>query len=460
LNNVLFVTIILFWLAHNLEAREPASRSQKIKLLENLMQNNLIYVSQEIIRNDLKKGVWIGNYERYLDTIISDIGTEQLDRINLTGQQLKNSKNLNYISAKNDLRKNLFRLAAKKLKRSLKPDKSFYPNQLLHLASAQQLNREYKKALNNLLDCEGMLKGQVGRESGIFGQEKKIILDTCIMNQARLEFEQGNFLLANRQYEKIEKSSLIWPEILFEQAWTSFYQGNYNRTLGKLVTYRSPFFDFIFNPEVEVLEALSYMEICFYQNTQKVVNDFYQKYSNDAKYLKRFLKKYSNNPSKVGSLLINLDNKNAIKNKLLKRLLNSISKDLVYRRLIQNYYGIKDELSLIKQYPERRYVSYLAKRIMFAEKRQRRLIGTYAIRILDRANRQLIKSFQGMSYIRLEILKKEKQKFFGNEYKVGKIGELRNVTFDSSHYVWSFNGEFWADELGDYVYSLKSECHL
>ena len=25
-------------------------------------------------------------------------------------------------------------------------------------------------------------------------------------------------------------------------------------------------------------------------------------------------------------------------------------------------------------------------------------------------------------------------------------------------YFWNFNGEFWADELGDHVFSLKSEC--
>jgi hypothetical protein len=23
---------------------------------------------------------------------------------------------------------------------------------------------------------------------------------------------------------------------------------------------------------------------------------------------------------------------------------------------------------------------------------------------------------------------------------------------------WSFNGEFWTDELGDYVFALESEC--
>ena len=26
-------------------------------------------------------------------------------------------------------------------------------------------------------------------------------------------------------------------------------------------------------------------------------------------------------------------------------------------------------------------------------------------------------------------------------------------------FYWSFNGEFWNDELGDYVFGLESECH-
>ena len=438
--------------------RSPASQSDKISLLEELMSNNLTYTAQEIIRSDLIKGRWIKNYENYLDVIISEIGTEQLDRLQFERSQLSSSKNLNYIQAKGELRRNRIKTAIKLLKKSLKPSESFYPNQLFMLGSAQMLHGKTKDASNNFIECEGLLRNNIPKDEGIFGNEKKIILDSCILNQARLDFQDGNFLLSTKQYEKISKSSLVWPEILFEQAWASFYQGNYNRTLGKLVTYKSPFFNFIFNPEVEVLEALSYMEICYYQNTQKVVNDFYQKYSSDAKYLKRFLNKFGRDKSKIGSLMINVENRDAIKNKLLKRILHSISKDLVFKRLLYNYKGIKDELSLVRRYPQKKYVSYLARKLKKSEKRQRELIGAYALRILDRSKRMLDKSFQGMSYIKLEILKKEKEKFFGKSYKPGKIGDLKNVNFNSTHYVWEFNGEFWADELGDYVFSLKSEC--
>ena len=130
----------------------------------------------------------------------------------------------------------------------------------------------------------------------------------------------------------------------------------------------------------------------------------------------------------------------------------------MFKRLIRNYHGIKDELNLIKNYPKRKYRSYLAKKLKSSEKRQKQLIGAYGLRILDRSSRLLEKSFRGMSYIKLEILKKEKQKFFGKDYNPGKIGDLKNVDFNSTHYIWEFNGEFWADELGDYVFSLESEC--
>lgn len=440
--------------------RSPSSSNEKNNLLNDLMSNNLIYSAQEIIRNDLEKGIWDSKFENYLNVIFSDIGTEQLDRVKFGNSQLNASKNLLYLEGKNALRNNKFKIAQENLIKSLKPEMSFYANQLFLLASAQLLSGDKNLANNNFMECEAILKNNISEDESLFGNEKKIILDSCILNQARLDFEQGNFQLANKQYEKIQKSSLVWPEILYEQAWSSFYLGNYNRTLGKLVTYQSPFFDFIFNPEVDVLEALSYMEICYYQNTQEVVNKFYEKYADDAKYLKGFLKKFEDQSEKVGSLLINIKNREEIKNPLLKRIFNSINKDLVFKRLIQNYQGIKDELILIKNYPQRKYVSYLAKKLKASEKRQRYLIGAYGLRILSRADRLLDKSFRGMSYIKLEILKKEKEKFFGKDYKTGKVGDLKNVDFDSTHYLWDFNGEFWADELGDYVFSLKSDCKI
>ena len=65
----------------------------------------------------------------------------------------------------------------------------------------------------------------------------------------------------------------------------------------------------------------------------------------------------------------------------------------------------------------------------------------------------------GMSYINLEIIiKKLKREFFEGTGESKKLVIPKNLKRDSGQYLWDFNGEFWADELGDYVFSLKSSC--
>jgi len=39
-------------------------------------------------------------------------------------------------------------------------------------------------------------------------------------------------------------------------------------------------------------------------------------------------------------------------------------------------------------------------------------------------------------------------------------GHSQNIALKNDQYFWKFNGEFWADELGDYSFGLKSNCNL
>ena len=90
------------------------------------------------------------------------------------------------------------------------------------------------------------------------------------------------------------KSSRIWPEILFEEAWSSYYQKDYNRTLGKLVTYKAPILNYIFNPEIEVLKALSYMKLCLYNDAKTVSDSFWNTYLGPSQALGNYLRNKGN----------------------------------------------------------------------------------------------------------------------------------------------------------------------
>ena len=64
-----------------------------------------------------------------------------------------------------------------------------------------------------------------------------------------------------------------------------------------------------------------------------------------------------------------------------------------------------------------------------------------------------------MSYIKLEVLARRKESLYSPDTSMNRgRGDIRNLTRTDKQYFWNFNGEFWADELGDYVFSLKSEC--
>jgi hypothetical protein len=71
----------------------------------------------------------------------------------------------------------------------------------------------------------------------------------------------------------------------------------------------------------------------------------------------------------------------------------------------------------------------------------------------------LFDSFEGLSYIKLEVLDRKKQQL----YRWGNLtdrarGNIKYLKRNDKQYFWTFNGEFWADELGDYVFALPSEC--
>ena len=64
-----------------------------------------------------------------------------------------------------------------------------------------------------------------------------------------------------------------------------------------------------------------------------------------------------------------------------------------------------------------------------------------------------------MAFIKLEMLRRAKDKLIGkNEVGVERGRGNRKPKRRDDQYFWTFNGEFWNDELGDYVFALESEC--
>ncbi len=147
-----------------------------------------------------------------------------------------------------------------------------------------------KMAESEFRECISSSERRLGKVD-LMSQKEQLTWnrDYCVAGVARTQFGRKDFLQAELNYLDISKDSFVWPEILFEEAWTSYYTKNYNRTLGKLVSYKAPVFDFIFKPEVEVLKALTFMKMCLYDDAKKTVDDFYTDLLGPSRDLRNYL---------------------------------------------------------------------------------------------------------------------------------------------------------------------------
>lgn len=439
--------------------------SQYNKIASELVKEGIYYAAIPFVKDYLVEMAEQGkssDIDPVIDKIIENVGVKQFELLPLKILRSSNSSMMRYIRAKKFFRAGKYKAAYKALKEQKIPtDHSVKPFALLLEASILTILNKPKEAILAYQDCQNVSSSRISKALTL--NEKKqleINRDYCILGLPRTQYAQGEFDKASFAYLDLPKNSYVWPEVLFEEAWTSFYQKNPNRTLGKLVTYKAPVFDHVFNPEINVLSALSYMELCLWEDASKEVDYFYETYRKDADELKRFLVRHQRDYKFYYQLARTRENKDIKGTKLLNKLLNSIIYDPTYNELLDSFVKGKNEITYLKKLKLGRFKNVALRNVRDALIFQRDLVGRYIRKILIIRYGQLFKAFEGMSYIKLEVLSRKKDQIYKASLEEGgrARGDISYLKRNDKQYFWSFNGEFWADELGDYVFALKNEC--
>jgi hypothetical protein len=316
-------------------------------------------------------------------------------------------------------------------------------------------------------EVDPRFEAQLRREAGDLAAR-------CRAGEARTLYQGGKFSEADRAYDSIPKESLVWPEILFEQAWNAFGRQEYNKALGKLVTYRSPALEFVFNPETEVLRAQSYLALCMISDTQRVLSEFDARYLPIGEKLKRFVEARADDLPGFYEA-----GKRALRGPLfgagdIERVLNRFVRSPYFQALVAAEEAVTDESAAIELFSrsslaradggagqrQKGFSGFLANVLEWRKKSVRLLGGAFVKNSLLDHHRALIDDFEKMSFIRLEMLSQSKQRLLAPSKLESKERVRGNVwpRRRDDQMRWGFNGEFWADELGDYVFGLESEC--
>ena len=430
-------------------------------VIDNLVEEKLYFASIPYIKELLTRGK--GNHPKQLDIlvdkVVTNVGVKQFEVLPTKFLRKSNAPTLKYILAKKYFRQGKYQKALASLNGTIPKNHSAKPFALFLEGSIFSILKKHSSAISAYNECI-----RSSNSASSYGNENRkrqlnINRDYCIVGKARSNFSTGKYEQANLDYLDLSKSSHIWPEVLFEEAWNSFYMRDYNRTLGKLVTYKAPFLSFIHNPEIDVLRALTYMELCLWKDTLKVVDEFYAVNEAEHAQLKKFLRKHGKDYKYFYLLAKSRLNGKKRGNKLLIRMLSSITRDPSFREMFDFFQTGKDELEIINKLPKSRMKNILKLNLKDALILQRNLVGAYVRKSMHLAWHQVNKTFSDMSYIKLEVLSRRKESLYGSAESMNRgRGDIKNLKRTDKQYFWTFNGEFWADELGDYVFSLKSEC--
>lgn len=355
-----------------------------------------------------------------------------------------------------------------------------WPYALLLRATAYSLQGKLSEAIADFNQCEDLAEtvgsgvdSNIEKNTSFYAHEKRDRRDLknrCVAGQARALYEQQKFDDAERTYDRIPKMSLVWSDILFEQGWNAFSKKEYNRTLGKLVSYKSPSLSFVFNTEIDVLRAQSYLALCLFDDANTVINEFNTKYHGVGAEVKSFVESNSNNLRAFYEHGKKVQGASVHHPSLMYQVTNRFVRSPYFLGLIEAEGRTQSEREAVRRFSGKHsgnqaeatagFPGFLNQVLFWREGSIRALGGAFIKNSLMDYHATLITDFEKMSFIKLEMLSQAKEKILtmrragaGDRSRGNVIPQRRD-----DQYYWSFNGEFWNDELGDYVFGLESQC--
>ncbi len=439
-------------------SREIASLKGMESLSRRLVESGDYYAATPIIKEYLNQlnTKTSSSFDNDIEITVRNVGVKQFEVLSIQKLERSEASAINYILGKKYLKRKDISRAIQSFDK-VRENSFYYPLALHGKAVSQTIRNDGPAAISNFKNCIDASNKNIS----LLVNEKNILIDNadlCRLGLARVLYKSKDFLKSELAFLDITKTAYIWPNILLEEAWNSYYLSNYNRTLGKLVTYNAPLFDFIFEPEIDVLNSMSFYKLCLFDDAKKVADKFISKYMEPARSLRRFLLAKGKDYNFFYNLGSKFTNNKVTKQNLLNNIMKEILKDRAFQSLMFNLSEASQAYNKTKSESPSRYKDLKLTNIGDTIRLQKRIIGSYVRARIISDYAKLFNSFKDMSYIKLEILAQRKQRLYNDVNPNGKRGDIQYVARNKKQYFWDFNGEFWADELGDYVFALRSEC--
>jgi tetratricopeptide (TPR) repeat protein len=349
-----------------------------------------------------------------------------------------------------------------------------YPSGLFLRGTANLILGNVDQGVNDFKNC-AKLAEKSAYSRGQTKNDARELKNRCVAGVARGYYQGKNYQEAENWYDQVEIQSMVWPQVQYERAWTAVARGDYNRALGRLVSYKAPGLSWFHDSEVEMLRSISYLQMCIYDDVEKESAAFMERYTKVGQEIKALLDESAggNTSSLVRLFQKGLD---AMNNKVH----SEVPMHQVMNRFVRSPYFVQIAKSGDRVRKEYNYLNslgdagkqglggFLRDVLVWRWQTSQEVGGLFVRERLATEYKGLLANVSTIDIIKLEQLRRSRtqveklssdvnggQDIWGQK----KRGSLGRPSTRDNQFFWQFNGEFWADELGDYVFALRPECY-
>ena len=365
---------------------------------------------------------------------------------------------------------------ALKMFSQVKDYSSFYPKAKYFLGVIQVRQQMFADAMKSFTEIKEMPDDKyIGTDiKKLKGMAELALGELYYAAAWQSQNKLAMFNVALNYFSNVGRDNAQWFESLFARTWASLMIGRFDSTLGTVVTLRSPFFTDIYFPEVNIVEAVTYYNLCQYDEVNNVIDYFFGVYPDYQKKMASWLENVS---TKTGLdiykelLVMYKKAQSGEATELPEAVLRNILTESLFVRKYNHIKEIERELTIIEKSPESFKNSVIAqdvsKKMMYQLTTLRNESGVWLVQRVQNLNNELGQLIADMRAIRFEMTDSmksslEKEELYGKEVKeeeetVQKKSEM-NPSVPQNSYYYPFDGEYWEDELGYYFFNVDNLC--
>jgi len=249
---------------------------------------------------------------------------------------------------------------------------------------------------------------------------------------ARLLYEKKQYQESDLWYSEINEKGLNRAQTLIEMAWNHYYLSNNKKALGLLIASQAPDYKGYVNPDYYILKALIYKKTCNYKMALNVVDEFNKKYCDAIQMIRN---------------RENLEDNNEILRQLLRD--NNIYNKWTFINLLKKEQKelIKIESNDLRKYLNKLYILKIKEKI----KDFKNIVNNNYQKIAN----EFLDYEENIRLMEYEIGLDMYQRVYESHYL--KDNEQNNAS-EKSYVVYTFQNEYWNDELADFHVNLIDKC--